>query len=332
MGGTNAIGDPSPPSTPKPQRRFFTRQKRPRLNAEHVGRTSNIQTFFEASSTEAGARWVEHAPPSLPVSKRIKREGAAVQVYKCREHEDLGHESFFIYKVRIQSPFLRGALKDTLERHGIVYSKHNVFAESFAPHRGLFFALDKIAEVAQTSTDEMTRNHCELLCSIIEEIFDDTLSKLEELETEEKITYELLWTLFPEGSIFVTQPENSPPRAFRVKSIAQDPERMILRSEALMFDGFRYGTVGLLDRVYAFDGAVAYANIPDFPYVDLSRRPDLRARLLERGRRALDMQTIAYMKTGGNRQTTSTWLKAQVKQQILSLTSLAANPHYPSGS
>jgi len=302
----------SPPSTPQFQRRLFTRLKRPKLNADHIGKTSNIQTFFEASgSSAAGAGWVEYAPPSLSQHKKIKQEGAALQVYKCRQPEDLGHDSFYIHKVRLQSPFLRDTLKDTLETHGIIYNKNDVFAESVTPHRGLFFARDKVAELAKTADNETTRNHCELLCLIIEEIFDDTFNKLEVLEKEGKITFQLLWTLFPERSIYVLNVDNTPPRALRVKSITQDWERLKLTSEIIIFDGFRYGTALLVDRIFAFEGAVAYADIPDFSYTDLSRRDDLCARLLERGRHALDMQTIAYVKAGVTDDTKGIWLKTQ---------------------
>ncbi|KAK0641739.1 P-loop containing nucleoside triphosphate hydrolase protein [Cercophora newfieldiana] len=317
MSGYVATGDSPLPHTPK-LHRFFRRSKKPKPNAEHIGRSNSIQTFFEASgSTDPDARWVEYAPPSLPQAKMIKREGAALQVYKRRRRESLGHDGFYIYKVRIQSPFLRDALRDTLEIYGVTYDEHELYAQSYRPHRGLFFALDKVAELARTADSEITRNHCELLRSIIEDIFNDTFDRLEALEKEGKITFDLLWTLFPQRSIYVLQPQNSPPRGYRVESITQDSEEMCLTSEGIVFDGLRYGTVLYQTDVNFFEGSVDYADIPGLPYIDLDRRDDLRARLLKRARRALNMQTIAYMKTRGSGQANRAWLGAQDQEKVI---------------
>ncbi len=169
-------------------------------NIDHVGQSNDIQTFFEAPGFNLDdPKWVEYAPPSLPLAKKNKhaRRGAPnLQAARHQREED----GFYAEQIRLQSPYLRDCLRDTLEPFGIKY-KDNVFAESAAPHRGLFFALDRIAELAKTAEDEITRTHCELLCRVTEEYFDDTLDQLEELEKEQKITYDLLWTLFPEGRL-----------------------------------------------------------------------------------------------------------------------------------
>ncbi|KAK0725863.1 P-loop containing nucleoside triphosphate hydrolase protein [Lasiosphaeris hirsuta] len=306
------------------RRRFFTRNFRSKLDSEHIGRTANIQTFYEApnSSDKNDTKWVDYAPPSLPQAKREKLEGAAVQVYKRRdENSNVRRDGFQIQKVLIQSPYLRNALRDTLERYGIVYDRQDIFAESIAPHHGLFFALDRVAELAKTADDEVTRNHCGLLCSVIEEIFGDTVDKLEQLEEQGKITFDLLWTLFPQQSVFATQADSTPPLAYRVKSVTQDKNRLKMVHESILFDGFRYGTHTGVTRIYAFDGAVHTFSIPDLPYIDLNRDDKLRARLLERGKKALEMQAIRYMvekpETNVADEFTSPWLRGQNHQRVI---------------
>ena len=307
------------------RRRFFLRNARSKLDHEHIGRAGNIQTFYEAPKTSEKdeLKWVDYAPPSLPQAKREKHEGAAVQVYKRRDENNVGRDGFKIYKVRLQSPYLRKALRDTLEKYGIVYEGQEIFAESVAPHYGLFYALDRVAELAKTADDEITRSHCGLLCSVIEEIFGDIIDRLEELENQgNKITFELLWTLFPPKSIFAMRNDGVPPLAFQVKTVDQDEWRLKLTYESVLFDGFRYGTYTFEYRVWRFDGAVPTINIPDFPYIDLSRDPALRARLIERGKAALELQGIRYMvykpETTGSDEHTSPWLKGQVSKAICS--------------
>jgi hypothetical protein len=86
--------------------------------------------------------------------------------------------------------------------------------------------------------------------------------------------------------------------------------------EEVIFNGFRYGTIQYIDKLWYFEGAVPRNAIPGLPFLDLSKNPDLRTRLLERGRRALDMQTIRYMKTvnTGSGEEKSMWLKGNVSQ------------------
>lgn len=273
---------------------FFTRTRKKKASLDHIGRTSSIQTFFEAAdSKEDDLKWVEHAPPTLPQAKKIKHEGAAVQIYKMKKPVSK-REEFFVYRITLQSPYLRDALKDTLEKNGITYHD-SIAAESLMPHHGLFFSLEHIAQLAKTADDEITRSHCDILCSVIEEIFDDTLDELEKLDAEQKINYNLVWTLFPPGSVFGTQYYSNPPFALKVKRSEHDDERLKLTLEFVVFDGYRYGTLESTLRVYPFDGTVPRNSIPELPYVDLSRNPEIRARLIDRGKKALDLQTIRYM-------------------------------------
>lgn len=276
------------------KRRFFRRSRKAKENVDHIGLTPNIQTFYEGPSfDEHNPTWVDYAPPTLPQAKKIKQEGAAVQIYK-RRNDATKREGFYIQKIRIQSPYIREALKGTFEKFGIYYGD-NVFAESTTPHHGLFFALDKIAELSKTADSEPMRNHCELLCNCVEEVFEDTLDQLESFEKEQKITYKLLWTLFPPGSIFATRSDSGPPMAYRVMTYTQDYDRLKLYAKAIVFDGCRYGTLTWILRIYSFDGERDHDSIPGLSYIDLARNSELRERLIERGKRAVELQTIKYL-------------------------------------
>lgn len=147
-------------------------------------------------------------------------------------------------------------------------------------------------------------------------MFNDTLDELEKLDDEQKINFDLVWTLFPPGSIFCTRFYLNPPFALRVKNLTQDEYRLKLTCESVVFDGYRYGTLEFTFRVYAFDGIVDVGSIPDMPFVDLGRNPELRSRLIERGKKALDMQTIQYMtykpKNSGEDGRDTPWLEEDV--------------------
>ncbi|KAK3385653.1 hypothetical protein B0H63DRAFT_473361 [Podospora didyma] len=313
---------PSTPLAKVSRRGFFSRSSRRRQkeSIQHVGKSNNVQAFYEAPDfDEKDPKWVEHAPMSLPKVKKDKYEGAAIQTYQRRNPANK-HESFYVDKIRLQSPYLREALEDTLEKYGLTW-KDDLVAESIAPHRALYFAHDYIAELTKTADKEEVRSHCELLCTVVEDVFEETVDKLEALE-EEMITYELLWTMFPEGSLWAEQNDSVPPKGLRVKKIDTHSTRLKLTTEIIHFDGYRYGTTEWEYRAYAFDGAVHISAIPGLPFIDLSQNHELRLRLLERGRRALELQSINYMTYKPNvpaddASMKNPWLREEEKQRVV---------------
>jgi hypothetical protein len=85
-----------------------------------------------------------------------------------------------------------------------------------------------------------------------------------------KITFRLLWTLFPEGSVIATQFEGFPPEAFRVKNaFFKYPSILVIGLEHIKFDGHRFGTTSFVHTFRPFKDAVATSAIPGFPYLDL---------------------------------------------------------------
>jgi hypothetical protein len=285
--------------------------------ADHVGRTSAIQTFYPAHDGEG--RWVEHAPPTLPQAKKSTFESAAIKVYKSREEGRYERDSFRIHRVVLQSPYLRDVLETTLSQYGIRYQPDGT-AESLTPHRALFHALDRIAELSSTSDDEITRSHCGLLATLVEEIHAVVLGELEQLDVEQKITYELLWTLFPIGSIFVTHSPEGPLEGFKVKKWETNHERAKITAEKVQFDGHQFGTVDWTYRIYDFDGAVPVSKVPGLLLIDPAKDENVRTRLISRAMKALDMQSVRYMtypkhanlKKPGAR-LTSAWLERQAR-------------------
>lgn len=286
------------PKTPL-RAQFIERNQRSKQNVEHIGRSNSIQTLYDHSGPGVNnERWAPYTPATLPQARRqTKEQEAPIIVYKRPNASIVGPERFSIVKVRLQSPYLRDALKDTLATYGMKYDENNLSAESYYPHRALYYAGDRVAELAETAADELTRKHCGLLYGVIEEIFaeDGKGSKINALFKEKKITFDLLWVLFPEGHIFATQWEDGPVRCYRVKSIQWNTMSFRIYTESVAFDGYHFGTVADDFIVYFFVGEVDFTDIPGLTYFDVEEDKELRTRLMERGRRALEMQTVQYM-------------------------------------
>lgn len=290
-------------SSPKTElvtkRHFFRRLRAPKQDVEHIGKVATVQTFYEGPFQEDdpdNINWVEWAPPSLPAPKRKKFEGAAVQVYKRLSSNKVTgvteSRSFYTYMIRLQSPFIREVFQEKFRLQGLNYDSWDC-ADSLRNHRALFHAREEIAEVAKTSDDELTQSHCEILCEVIEQNLANTLDGYESYEKDQMISYQHLWTLFPNGSVFATY-YDSQLRAFRVRSSTEDSP-LFVECEEIRFDGSRYGYDKILLEFPEFEGKVHVSKLAPFPFIDLNRNPGIRTQLLERNRKTLEYQSPQYL-------------------------------------
>ncbi|KAI1415549.1 P-loop containing nucleoside triphosphate hydrolase protein [Hypoxylon sp. FL1857] len=284
--------------------RLFPKTEHDAQQNEHIGRECSVQRFYEEGTSAETITWNDFASPALANPRKLKYEGAAFQVYNRyistrdrftdEQHGTFnGVQEYYVYKIRIQSPYIRSSLEDTFAKFRLTY-KPDKTAHSQWPHRALFFSREKIAEVARTSPDEQTRLHCTLLGMEIEKALDDILEELHDLQKTKEITFRLLWTIFPRGSLFAAEVNNSL-RALRVKEFFQGRSTASVYCECICFDGFRYGKVQYYFEIGWFEGRVPINKIPNLPVFDISPGQAMRERLLERGRKILNFQGIHYL-------------------------------------
>ncbi|KAI3322075.1 P-loop containing nucleoside triphosphate hydrolase protein [Xylariaceae sp. AK1471] len=278
--------------------RFFHKIKTSEQDTEHIGKLSVVQVFYEGPSLDEdeGINWVEWAPPSLPAPKKKKYEGAAVQVYKRLDKKAdvgiTGTQNYYTDRIRLQSPFLHDALETTLSRYGLHFDDALGYADSFGEHRALFFAREKIAELSKTAEDEMTRSHCHVLVEVIQQNLSDTLNHYDQFEKNQKISFSILWTLFPQGSVFATT-FGGRLRAFRVKACS-GVGPIIVNCESISFDGMRYGLESIRFSYPRFEGKIETLRLSPYPVYVLEQFPDISLKLNDRGLRLLDYQVPCY--------------------------------------
>lgn len=288
-----------------PRQRLFPKSIHNTPVGDHRGKDTSVQRLYEGGISENGRHivWNEWAPPALANPKKIKFEGAAIQLYHRYAQNKPGSvnephgnfsnvREFYVSRITIQSPFIRSELEATFAKYGLEYDTNGV-AHSLWPHKALYFSRGMIAEVASTSNNGLAREHCQLLGTELENALADILDAIEDLRNTKEITFSLLWTLFPEGSIFATKHDNSI-IAFRVKQCSQS-NVLKLKCETIGFDGFRYGTTEYDIAVDCFEGRKSLDKIPDLPVYDLGGEETMRCYLLERGKKMLDFQHIHYV-------------------------------------
>ncbi|KAE9375018.1 hypothetical protein N431DRAFT_482102 [Stipitochalara longipes BDJ] len=290
----------------KPQKsRFFKRTKQPE-QIEHIGAIADVKTFYEGpplenseSSDSEQINWVEWRPPTLPEAKKLKWEGYAIQIYKAQEtnHAVGNVANFKVSFVLLLSPYIKDQLKDVLEYYGVTWNSNK--ASINWPLEPLYFAREKIAELLKIAKEGEVRAHLEQLCKVINEELGPTIDQVEELEKDGQITYSLVWTLFPRGTIAVYNSKGAewPIQAYRIQSTRRlySQSRFEVNTEYVFFDGIRYRFIEATLYIPLFEGKKPITSLPFYP-IDVATNSELlKEQLCARGRRALDFQGIEYM-------------------------------------
>ena len=241
--------------------------------------------------------WVEYAPPALTVPKKTKFEGAAIQIYKKPDSQP-GYANVAEYRVstlKLQSPFLRDALRPILEQHGLRFEEEHVSIHR--PFQALFFERHRIQELTTEAEDPDAREHLELLCRIINEELGSVIDEYEELMTQGKITYDLLWTLFPPEALAIGK-DGYHNQGYRIKSAAYDGKSLKLIAESVGFNGLQFGPVGWYHWQVEFEGSKTIVDLDIYP-LSMALSPEaLSDKLMKRGENVLRLQGIHYMQYG----------------------------------
>ncbi|MCJ1243692.1 hypothetical protein MMC30_000889 [Trapelia coarctata] len=243
---------------------IFQRSEQPEGHREHVGKTATAIRFYEVEDEEGSVTWTEHEPPSLPQAEKEKLERVAIQIYKVVEDGPTSGKvpQCTATQIIIQSPFLCQELGPTFEKHGL--ELYNDTVEINRPFSALFFERDFIYRLSQTAEDQDTKDHLTLLCKVIDDELGPVIDLVDALQREKKITFKLLWTLFPPDTLVMAW-ENSYHQGYRVTG-ASTQER----------------TTDVLDDEYP--RRVAYHPPPPPPDYDYNGAPARHRRPIRRPR------------------------------------------------
>ena len=172
----------------------------------------------------------------------------------------------------------------------------------------MFHAHDALAALLDTkdpdkAEDKSFRFEIEAGLRYIREDFNTTLTSLANLLPNKRITFSVLWAIFPPNTIIYGRDDLLNPRAWRVRSTSEVEEpwgRKLLRIEPeyIDFDGQNVSTANFERlEINAFIGARDISELPYLP-VDYAPNPTtVRTNLLEMGRRAMSLhgrQLVEY--------------------------------------
>ncbi|CAM1509521.1 Fc.00g032600.m01.CDS01 [Cosmosporella sp. VM-42] len=294
--------------------------RRKRGRADDFGRKAQVGQFMrDRENAEQGELlYTDHIPPRLPQNKNPKRDVQAIQKFMDRGNTLLfdRHPNLRTTNIRIQSPILRAELRTMLADYDLDFDDEDGVLIS-APFEPLFFArhdiwrrFQRLKELMDESGEEEeadlaeTYDHMKLL---IEEVLNDDMAmwieEAENLRKEKKISYNLLWTLFPHGSIVVAKDFAGYQQAYQVQKFeyvamgddSHAPVMFDITCKCVYFDAYRFGFVTKSLTIGFFTGKKDLKDLDIIPLEVLPNFKELSRQMIKRGRKMLQYQDVQHV-------------------------------------
>lgn len=163
-----------------------------------------------------------------------------------------------------------------------------------APFEPFFHKWEEVNHFRDACQEPTDRKHMDLLYGVLKSEFESSFRGLDRLLPQKKIKFNLLWTIFPPGSLAI-QLEGENTRCSIVKSTEIDYcGNFKLDLTFLDHDGKSYGWESTSTTIKFFDGVHPVDEIGIIPHKCLDNATEHMERLQERGRRSTEILQNMY--------------------------------------
>jgi hypothetical protein len=268
------------------------------------GRTSKVKTFFRDRDGEDPdtVAYTEHVPVLFPEPKKEKYDSVAIQKFTDRRRGIIfdRYPTLQTTHIKIQSPILCRELQPLLKPYDVDFE--DGYAEIFAPFKPLFFARHEIYRRSR-QFDEGTeeREHLDLLLNdVLNEDMWQLIKEVDDLENENKITWPLLWALFPNESVVIVREHEGHEQAYQIlhTDYADDngtPLFFDIRCQYVHFNGLQFGLLEKDQTIPYFTGKKCITDLDVYPLRLAKQSSYLQQKLISRGKKVLDYQDVHHV-------------------------------------
>lgn len=275
-----------------------------------IGERPLVKTFYEGPTkkgidkhgNEKYINWVEKQPLQVPAAAKLRYDEAAIQIFQVKDTnaDDKtfgGLTPMKLHSITIQSSKIIAAIEPILAEVGIQPEDKDKI-KIMAPFEALYFAHPKIVSLVQRKGPHARgREDLEALLGVMDDLFSGMSHKIARLQTEKRINWEYLWTLFPKDMIVYTR-KNDHERLYQVVRVKSYSYTFNLECRFVQFDGVQFGMDDCTLSIDKFSGSRLINKLPVYP-VGFHPDPNLEKHLAERGNRTLAFQDIAYREYSG---------------------------------
>jgi hypothetical protein len=272
------------------------------------GTAAIIKTLYEGKNSGNGHfDWVDSPPKQLNKKVAKAHNRVAIKVYKIKDSAQetiSGRTPLKVHMVQLQSQVLVSALQDIFKgvNEFLEVTETATFKEPFKP---LFFCYDKIVALYEkTEPDGTLKQHLRLLVQVMAELFGGFMAHLRHLRASGLISYKLAWTYFPKDTFVFCGSEDCT-RVCRV--VDTDYEggtqchgpRLAIHCEQIAFDGVSFVWKPISVYIPSFGGNLPITALPNYPLSFHPDQDDVKARLIQRGKRVISYQDLTYCEYSG---------------------------------
>lgn len=147
----------------------------------------------------------------------------------------------------------------------------------------------RLVEIVDENKYQASHKHLEPLVQVLKDEYQHTTQRLQNLLSQHKITYDLLWALFKEGcKVYSTCPGTNKPRGLIYDCGAEKETKQGVKYFELIyrhfdFDGKVFGEVSCPVAIRKFHGSVPIHTLEAFPLAFHPRREEAEQNLIRCG-------------------------------------------------
>jgi hypothetical protein len=268
--------------------------EKPKEPKGSIGTTKHIYRGKEDSNGRA--TWSDKIPENAPTSPAENDETAQYAVLVRNKISYDSRKSLEIHSLIIQSPWLKTALDEVFKDYPGVCCKVDrlVF---YAPFEPFVHRWSDLAEYMKKADDPKTKEHLEVLHSILKEELKDTIKAFEDFLVHGVITYEHVWTIFQPGSVVVfpyfdTMTAGKFKRGYYTETQCGKAYR--LGCDVIDWGGKCFGRRHDYVQIPEFIGTAAVGSLSAFPLAYSPRNDGLKANLIKRGKKFESLAGFQY--------------------------------------
>lgn len=263
------------------------------------GMQADIKHFYRK---DGRSTWKEWAPDNDELDAERSRNAKFALIVR-REQDNDSESGLGLQSFTIQSPLLRELMQEVFDDYPSVNTKLKQITFN-RPFYDFFYRFEKYEACAKAATDPALKEHIALLDGIVKPEFSSKVELKKELERENAITFDFLWTLFEPDSEVYTGRKNDE-SIYLVKSCAYSPSPcdgtpiLQLFCRFVDCDGSSFGFRGITLEIRDFKGTKSISELNVVPLKLHPEQEHIVQRLSQRGKQFQGLQGVHYMSYHG---------------------------------
>ncbi|KAI2465774.1 putative AAA family ATPase [Annulohypoxylon bovei var. microspora] len=252
----------------------------------NAGELCKIKTLFEGPPRcQCCINWVEERPNDLRQSVEDEEESMqhALLVRMMNNHGE--GRPLKLHSIVVQSFHLKSVVGDLFQGYGGITTtlKKLVFKSPFHP---FFYEWDRLNQLACGEQDPVRKDHIRLLKRVLKSELKETISTSKDLDHNNVITFDYLWTVFKPGIDIYTD-EDGHACFCRLEEShygSNDAGRFLqLKANQIDHNGKIFGYRARCFCIFYFQGTKSVEELDVIPASRLSLSEEMKVRATKRG-------------------------------------------------